>query len=174
MKQLLALLMIVSFASCHSFKRAVKTFDANEPKAAEYCAAKFPVKPFTKTVTKVIQGKSDTVTLPGQMMFMDCSDEVTSALDNYSKKHIPIKCPPTKIITEHVTEYVHDTTVVENTANLTLLQAKLDAKVRELAKSEESTSIWRKSTGIASIIAFLLLALVVGHISGRIKLPVNV
>lgn len=125
-------LFVVLMQGCNTFKRAADTFDHHEKEAAGYCAEKFPIKPFTKTTTKYIKGKRDTVTLQGETVYADCSDAVTAALDDAAKKHVAVKCPPNRIVTVTDTIFTHDTTVVENTAVSEALHLELtDSKAAQ-------------------------------------------
>lgn len=146
MKQLIAILFIAVFASCHTVKRAAKTFDTHPKEAAEYCAVKFPVKPFTKTTTKYLPGKP--VIKPGTVTYVtvDCDSAVKVALKRGTPKTVKVQCPPcdTTYLTD--TLYTHDTTVVENTAVSEALHYELSDKATQADKATANAVKWRGRT----------------------------
>jgi hypothetical protein len=109
-------MLILALTSCTTARKATNYFNRHEDTAAGYCAVKYPVKTFTKTIIKTVAGKPDTVTLQGETVYADCSEAVILALDEAARKHVGVKCPPTKVITIRDTLFTHDTTVEENTA----------------------------------------------------------
>jgi hypothetical protein len=151
--KLLPILALIFLGSCATDKNFVK-FQANpkhEEQAAQHCATWYPIKQFTNTVTKTVQGKTDTIAVPGETVYIDCAEAVKNALDDASKRHIAVKCPPSKVITKNVTVYVHDTTVEENTAQIRayalqngVLQADLAAKTAEVDKYKADKRWWEK------------------------------
>lgn len=175
MKHLLIIALTLSLFGCANEKNFVK-FQANpkhEEQAAQHCATWYPVKTFTKTITKTVAGKPDTVTLQGETVYVDCNEAVKNALDEASKSHIAVKCPPTKVITKTETVYVHDTTVEENTAALRALQLQSSALQANLATKTEEAGKYKKERGTwmaRCCITWALLALIlVAAIWGKVN-----
>jgi len=170
MKQLLifALTMLVlsGLFSCTTARKATNYFNNHEDTAAGYCAVKYPVKTFTKTVIKTVAGKPDTVTVAGETVYADCSEAVISALDEAARKHVAVKCPPTKVITKTETVYVHDTTVAENTSLARAWELKYYATAGDLKtmtserdgyKAASSKHLWWALwTWIAIVLFFIV------------------
>ena len=168
---------LLAMTGCTTARKATNYFNNHEDTAAGYCAVKYPVKTFTKTVTHTVQGKSDTVTVPGETVYADCSEEVIKALDNAARSHVAVKCPPTKIISKHDTTYVHDTTVSENTAQLRACQLKqneiesyLQATIKEREKYKADKRTWQGRAlwtwGI--LLLLIIVAIVLKWVSSKL------
>lgn len=155
---LIILAMAVSATSCHTFKRAAQTFDTHPKEAAEYCGVKFPVKPFTKTTTKYLPGKRDTVTK---------HDTVTAKCPDGTVIKTP--CPPSRTITVTDTLVIHDTTTVENTAIAEGLHYELiDSKAAEQKASDKAAFRLKWAWG-ATGLCLLLIAFLGLLFTGKIR-----
>jgi len=161
---------LFSVVGCTTARKATNYFNNHEDTAAGYCAVKFPVKTFTKTVIKTVAGKPDTVTVAGETVYADCSEAVISALDEAARKHVAVKCPPTKVITKTETVYVHDTTVAENTSLARAWELKYYATAGDLKtmtserdgyKAASSKHLWWALWTWIAIVLFFIVRYIV-------------
>lgn len=139
MKQLtiftLIMLALSGLFGCKTGERFKRRFDnlahGDNPKKAlipaSKCALEYPVKTFTKTVVKTVAGKSDTVVMQGK------ADTVIQKGDTI------IYTPIIKIVYRTDTNFIHDTSVEENTAALRAKELQVNAIASDLkAKTVEA------------------------------------
>lgn len=134
---------------------------------AERCASWYPVKETTKTVvtTKSVR---DTITLKGETVYADCSEAVTSALDDAARKRIPVKCPDISYVEFHDTVTVTDSVFRENTASVTALTLELDKAQKDKTKAVAAKSFVTKWAVYSSFAALALLVLFILGITRKI------
>lgn len=135
------LLMIacgISFAGCGSsrkIEKARKTFDNYQQAAAEYCAAKFPVKESVRFI-------------PG--------DTITNTVTETKIELVDVECPPsekgTTIKTEvkykdrTITNYIHDTVEItkKDSAELRAILGRLQAANDKVQVKTKEAEKWKE------------------------------
>ena len=147
------IMLCLCMASCTTERSFVKYHDkcvsskdtSKSMKPLKWFKAWYPFNPTTKTVIKTVNGKPDTVTLAGETVYADCSTAVISALDEASKKHVAVKCPPSKIIHVKDIVYVKDSTVGE-TPDYKLIVMRYGVITADLSKQTDETNKYKAST----------------------------
>jgi len=122
-------------------KAAVKLFAKDSLIAVKTVGKYVPVKAITKTTTKYIKGKTDTVGVP-VVYTVDCDSAVTATIDEMSRKHV--KCPPCPPQIVRVdTVLKHDTTVSESPKTEEYrLQAAQNKKDADFYKDKYQGRTW--------------------------------
>lgn len=162
LKTLFALILLafaISAAGCRtSFTKAAKTFDKNPEQAHGYCVTNFPVTPITKTTTKFLKGKRDTIKGETQYVTVDCDSAVKT-----QTRYVKAPCPPAVSFVSQIDTFViHDTTVV--TDNYAVVQAKI--RQSEAEKQASSRLKWAFGGWGLSL---LLIAFLVLLFTGKIR-----
>jgi len=162
------LILLLTVTSCSATKQLDKAHDrlvnSDNPKKqaipADRCATWYPPVTSTNTVIKYVQGKIDTVTGEPVMVYVDCDSVVMATLDEVAKKHVPVNCPPNKIITHYDTITVTRTIQIENTARIVDLNLKLQSATSDRDKFKSEKLKWETRAWWTWGILILLLILV--------------
>lgn len=136
------------------------------------CLSWFPSKP-PRTVTRIVKGKPDTITVQGETITVNCDSIVTNEMDKFAASHVPVHTT-TRIVTQHDT--VDNTTIVHDVqaeALLTLRIAALQtdngnmaAKITQVTSQSGSRLKWAIGEGIALLAVLFLFGLgVAGKLS---------
>lgn len=181
----IALLLLVSLAGCHTVKQAIKTFDANPLEAAKYSASKFPVKEVIKRDTRYLPGKPKLV--PGETIYVDynCDSAVEAQMKEFAT-HIPktVKVP-VPVYQQVDTNLIIQESVQENTAKVAQVELEKAALQQQLADEKAQVAVhkhdaienrewgkgWRGKFYMAISGVVLLLFLLIGGVLGKISHP---
>jgi hypothetical protein len=144
---ILLLLMSIIFSGCATERGFVKYHDKNDSTAAGHCAVWYPVK--EKVTERIVEGKSDTQYVEGNIVYADCDSAYRAALDEAAKYGgnvivQKVAVPGPRGIVVHDTVKDTKTVVVENTARVTQLQDQLGARSAERDKYNTAYVKWKK------------------------------
>lgn len=110
------MLLAVLLSSCHTLRKAQRTFDKHPTEAARYCLQKFPATADTFTEVQTIPGETevryvvDTITVKGE-----------------DGKVVRIPCPPAKHTVRVDTYYKTRTIWAEDTRKTAILTCQRDS-----------------------------------------------
>jgi hypothetical protein len=147
--------------SCKSAKirHATTTFDRYAMDGAKYCLSKYPAKErIVRGKPVFTKGRTDTVTLDGETVYINCDSAIASAWDEAGKKHVGLKCPSVVNINHFDTIAIHDSTYVLDGKEMAIkdsIVSQVQARYDKCYSAKETVTKWAIGEGVL----LLLLAL---------------
>lgn len=136
------IILLIFLASCgvqHQEKKFVLFHDRHDDIAVKYCAKWYPIKDSIYEVPYYIPSV-DTITLPGEPIYVNCDSVYIAALDEASKHGTKLSIPKIQVPTN--IKLVHDTIRLESihyqtdTKQLTALNIKYNDQSERLSVSK--------------------------------------